>query len=71
MGKRRIDCDCRDREKERALLEKLKEEFCRKKCALEAAIKECENRCRALKDELDDLERHYEKERKAIKRKFD
>ncbi|MFZ5968764.1 MAG: hypothetical protein ACOYVK_16540 [Bacillota bacterium] len=72
MSKHRRDCHCkdRDREKEKALLAKLDEEFCAKKCVLEEAIKECEKRCRCLKDELKDLERCYEKERKAIKRKF-
>jgi hypothetical protein len=68
MSRRRLDCQCIDKEK--IILDKLKEEFCQRKCALQEAIRECECRCKSLKDELDALEKCYEKERKAIKRKF-
>lgn len=71
MSKHRHHCDCKDRDREKAELARLEAEYCQKKCALEAAIEECEKRCRCLKDELKDLERCYKKEKKAIKKKYD
>ncbi|MFT9493582.1 hypothetical protein [Anaerosolibacter sp.] len=63
-------CKCVDREAERckALLCKLEEEYCRKRCALKEAIKETECRLKALEAELCALDKCYEKERRAIKK---
>lgn len=66
----RPKCKCidRDREKCKALLCRLEEEYCRKRCALKEAIKDTECRLKALKDELDALDKCYEKEVRAIKK---